>query len=988
MHVTTRSRITVVLAALTLVATATQAAASDDPPPSTAGPGGGDIRSEVVIGEAPQATARSLAAADAPSRETITFSEVPLYSSVTNQYVQRGILFGGDNPFTTMDGSNDTSPVISGTPQFQGAVEGRFVNPDGSVRTVDYLSLDVGYINTPHSTVVNTYGRTGELLLSVDLAAGGIVHTEINQVGMARFRVEAISDEPAGFAVDNVSFPTPGPVDGTADTYVALGDSYQSGQAAGDYEVGTDEGSGNGCRRSANAYPSELKALGTVDLELDFRACSNATIRSLINGMNGEESQLTALNSHTRLVTIGIVGNDLDFGPTVQSCITSGGASLWHPWDLYRSCEGNLGDDVDAKISSLRNGDIQDALYSLYRDIRARAPYARVIIVNYPKFFPEDGAPDGALFACQGIRVSDQLWINSQIVTADNIITRTARKAGFEYVDMATVLDGQEECTDVPAITGIRLDDLVSSFHPNSLGHLYMALRISDYLGLGQVHPSFTIHQGQTVTGTYTIHGSAFTLNTSWPGSDVVTTLISPSGVRYARDDPAGAEHDNGATWEYLSIPDPEPGQWSVEYYGADVAPDGEPVTVTTLDETPENQAPTATFTTAVNGSSVTFDATGSTDSDGQVTDYLWDFGDGTTATGPTATHTFAPGSYEVALVTTDDDGARGFGTSTGAIAIGTDPATATVYSATSLTLTNSTAIDGPGASVLVDGDFACNSDAHVAGNVTVTGTAYLTNSCRIDGTLWVKGTVRADSTAKVGGEVRAGGQVTLQSTVSVGGYLATAAGVTVTDGKSVQALQAAGAIGGEVYTDATTLPLPTTIAHWDTAGAPALGATQTTWAGWLKAIAQGAGAPSWSAALQPNPGCTLASWSAGTSSVAVTADTVVDATGPSCAVISLQGLTIDLKADLTLKVNSLASTNGLRVTASDGQAHRLTVVSAGTASRVQLVGPSVADSNVTVNLTSAGTVQIDGSTDLTGSIHAARLVTSGAVKVHSVTTS
>ncbi|MGG7465877.1 PKD domain-containing protein [Plantibacter sp. YIM 135347] len=71
------------------------------------------------------------------------------------------------------------------------------------------------------------------------------------------------------------------------------------------------------------------------------------------------------------------------------------------------------------------------------------------------------------------------------------------------------------------------------------------------------------------------------------------------------------------------------------------------------------NQAPTAAFTSHATDLSVAFDATGSSDSDGVVSSYAWDFGDGTTGTGATPTHPYAAsGDYTVTLTVTDDDGA------------------------------------------------------------------------------------------------------------------------------------------------------------------------------------------------------------------------------------------------------------------------------------------------------------------------------------------
>jgi len=74
------------------------------------------------------------------------------------------------------------------------------------------------------------------------------------------------------------------------------------------------------------------------------------------------------------------------------------------------------------------------------------------------------------------------------------------------------------------------------------------------------------------------------------------------------------------------------------------------------------NNVPVANFTKspepAYATETVTFDASDSSDSDGQIVSYSWDFGDGTSATGVTTTHVFAgDGSYLVELTVTDNEG-------------------------------------------------------------------------------------------------------------------------------------------------------------------------------------------------------------------------------------------------------------------------------------------------------------------------------------------
>jgi PKD repeat protein len=71
------------------------------------------------------------------------------------------------------------------------------------------------------------------------------------------------------------------------------------------------------------------------------------------------------------------------------------------------------------------------------------------------------------------------------------------------------------------------------------------------------------------------------------------------------------------------------------------------------------NEPPTASFTASVDGLGVAVDGSASSDPDGSIASYAWQFGDGGTGTGVRANHTYAAaGTYTVRLTVTDTGGA------------------------------------------------------------------------------------------------------------------------------------------------------------------------------------------------------------------------------------------------------------------------------------------------------------------------------------------
>ncbi|MBE7187387.1 SGNH/GDSL hydrolase family protein [Jatrophihabitans endophyticus] len=219
--------------------------------------------------------------------------------------------------------------------------------------------------------------------------------------------------------------------------YVALGDSYSSGVGAGDYIS-----SSGSCDRSPNAY-SALWAAAHSPASYTSAACSGATTSSV------ESGQLSALSSTTTLVSMTVGGNDENFSGIMEDCNLDGTSTC--------VSEVNAA-EADAKAH------LPAKLATLFGDIKAKAPKARVVLLGYPDFY--DLANN-----CIGLSQTSRTAIDGGIDTLDGILKTAAAKAGGVYADPRAAFSGHEICDSNRWLHSVNFSDFGESYHPTADGH-------------------------------------------------------------------------------------------------------------------------------------------------------------------------------------------------------------------------------------------------------------------------------------------------------------------------------------------------------------------------------------------------------------------------------------------------------------------------------------------------------------------------------------
>jgi lysophospholipase L1-like esterase len=219
--------------------------------------------------------------------------------------------------------------------------------------------------------------------------------------------------------------------------YAALGDSYSSGVGARVFYKESGE-----CDRSPDAYGPKIAA--AKGYALSFEACSGATTTEV------NSKQLGPLSSSTSLVTITIGGNDAGFSNVIINCA------------LYYFTCGSAISEANEFIKKKLPG----LLETTYKDIRAKATTAKVVVLGYPKLFTKEGATCNVNFLTSG----NEKKMNESAELLDGVIRGRAEAAKFTFVNPTNAFEAHEVCSSSEWLNG-QSNPLSESYHPNVSGY-------------------------------------------------------------------------------------------------------------------------------------------------------------------------------------------------------------------------------------------------------------------------------------------------------------------------------------------------------------------------------------------------------------------------------------------------------------------------------------------------------------------------------------
>jgi lysophospholipase L1-like esterase len=287
--------------------------------------------------------------------------------------------------------------------------------------------------------------------------------------------------------------------------YVALGDSYASGEGLGPFFTSDN------CHRSINfAFAELLTASGhpIIDPSKRFKACSGARSGNIYNveqpvadGRQVEPGK-GLIGPKTDLITIMMGGNDVHFSDVLKLCV----ARVDCPTEVFAVQDpaederadltpaAPLGQWAPAMIDV-----VEKRLGVLLARLAVDAPNARILIVGYPQLLPA-GRVARQFDVCDALVSAIDTQERNTFVTLQRrlnagIANAASKTHRVEFIDPTDAFVTHEACgSRGELIHSTNLSKVDPGlFHPTAKGQQLLARTVACYLNLNPARPVGTV---------------------------------------------------------------------------------------------------------------------------------------------------------------------------------------------------------------------------------------------------------------------------------------------------------------------------------------------------------------------------------------------------------------------------------------------------------------------------------------------------------------
>ena len=179
--------------------------------------------------------------------------------------------------------------------------------------------------------------------------------------------------------------------------------------------------------------------------------------------------QRNAVTAGPQIVSLQIGGNDIGFTEIIQNCVTYN--PFAHPCrDRY--VRNNV-DEVKGRIDATA-----PKVAAVIQGIHARAPLARVLVVNYAAILPETGT---GCWPQVPLAFSDVALVRSWQKALNKMLGEQAAANNARIVDDYTTSIGHDACksSSVRWVEPLVPGNAAAPFHPNARGEAGIAVPVA-----------------------------------------------------------------------------------------------------------------------------------------------------------------------------------------------------------------------------------------------------------------------------------------------------------------------------------------------------------------------------------------------------------------------------------------------------------------------------------------------------------------------------